>query len=696
MAVPGRDLAVRTAVCALLGYMLVAVFFTWPLARNPGTRLLAPAGGDTAVYLWNNWIFRHEIAVHHASPLETSHILAPATATDLSLHNYTLFANLLAFPQIPRLGLIAAFNVVYLVQIVLAACAMFLLAWSTCRHAGAAWLAGAAFGFSPMLTARGLGHFSLVGAAPLPIFLFFLLRAMQNRRTLDAVGAGAAMAWAAVNDPYYGVYCVLMTMAWIIQDRLTAVRVTHLSPAGRRLGRAAGAVASALLIFSVAIAVSGGWEVQAGGVRVSMHSLYTPVLLLAACAAVWAAVHVRPARRRSDPTPVRDIARLAALAGVTCAAFLWPLVPGLVDRLRDGDGLAPPVPWRSSPRGADLLAFVAPNPMNPLIGGLSREWLQTLPNGVVENTASLPIVAIATVAIAAWRSGFVLPRLWAWLLASSAALALGPFLHIGGINTHVPGPWMLMRYVPLIGSARMPGRLAVVVALAVAMLFAFATVHLLTRQKRRGTVLAVLGALLLFELSPLPRRVYGTDVPAVYDTIREDGREVRVLELPFGIRDGVLAIGGFDPAVQYFQTFHEKPIFGGYISRLPAAVIEEHRRNPVLRTLLSLSVDGGAEAERPSPAKAREAALDLRVGYVVMESGRVSPQLRAFAVETFGLIKIEEAEGRELFRPSQSLSEPDRQSALRPLPALSASCRTAAASSGPGAPPCGGGRSGPR
>ena len=654
MAVPRRGLAVRTAVCAALGYMLVAVFFTWPLARNPGTRLLAPAGGDTAVYLWNNWIFRHEIAVHHASPLETSHILAPAASTDLSLHNYTLFANLLAFPLIPRLGLIATFNVVYLVQIVLAACAMFLLAWTICRHARAAWLAGAAFGFSPMLTARGLGHFSLVGAAPLPIFLFFLLRAMQNRRTLDAVGAGAAMAWAAVNDPYYGVYCILMTMAWVVQDRLTAVRVTHLSPAGRRIGRSAGALASALLILSVAIAVSGGWEVQAGPVRVSIHSLYTPVLLMAACAAVWAAVHVRPARRHSDPTPVRDIARLAVIAGLTCAAFLWPLVSGLVDRLRDGDGLAPPVPWRSSPRGADLLAFVAPNPVNRLIGGLSREWLQTLPNGVVENTASLPIIAIVTVAIAAWRSGFVLPRFWTWLLASSAALALGPFLHVGGINTYVPGPWMLMRYVPFVGSARMPGRLAVVVVLAAAMLFALATVHLLTRQRRPGTVLAVLGALLLFELSPLPRRLYATDVPAIYDTIRDDSREVRVLELPFGIRDGVLAIGGFDPAVQFYQAFHEKPILGGYISRLPAAVIEEHRRNPVLRTLLTLSGDAVGRPEPPSGPEARAAARDLRVGYVVMESGRVSPQLRAFAVETFGLVKVAEADGRELYRPSRA------------------------------------------
>ena len=35
-------------------------------------------------------------------------------------------------------------------------------------------------------------------------------------------------------------------------------------------------------------------------------------------------------------------------------------------------------------------------------------------------------------------------------------LALGPFVHVAGINTYVPGPWALLRYVPLIGLVHTP------------------------------------------------------------------------------------------------------------------------------------------------------------------------------------------------------------------------------------------------
>ena len=33
-------------------------------------------------------------------------------------------------------------------------------------------------------------------------------------------------------------------------------------------------------------------------------------------------------------------------------------------------------------------------------------------------------------------------------------LALGPFVHVAGVNTYLPTPWTLLRYVPLIGEAR--------------------------------------------------------------------------------------------------------------------------------------------------------------------------------------------------------------------------------------------------
>jgi hypothetical protein len=78
-----------------LGYVLVALAFTWPLPLYLGTRLTGDPGGDTGVYVWNQWVFQHETATL-SNPLSTRQILSLSQRVDLSQHNYTAFLNLLA------------------------------------------------------------------------------------------------------------------------------------------------------------------------------------------------------------------------------------------------------------------------------------------------------------------------------------------------------------------------------------------------------------------------------------------------------------------------------------------------------------------------------------------------------------------------------------------------------------------------
>ena len=65
-------------------------------------------------------------------------------------------------------------------------------------------------------------------------------------------------------------------------------------------------------------------------------------------------------------------------------------------------------------------------------------------------------MAIAVIVVAIWRAGYRPRAGWVALTIGFALLALGPFVYIAGVNTHVPGPWALLRYVPVIGLARMP------------------------------------------------------------------------------------------------------------------------------------------------------------------------------------------------------------------------------------------------
>ena len=79
---------------ALLGYAAVAVVFTWPLVPNISTHLTGSPAGDTGVYVWNQWVFRHELLDNHRSPYFTDKIFSLSGRANLSLHNYTAFQDI--------------------------------------------------------------------------------------------------------------------------------------------------------------------------------------------------------------------------------------------------------------------------------------------------------------------------------------------------------------------------------------------------------------------------------------------------------------------------------------------------------------------------------------------------------------------------------------------------------------------------
>src|SRR4051794_2960679 len=93
--------AVRRHVLAFLGYACVAVAFFWPLPLHLTTALPGPVSGDTGVYIWNLWVFRHTIVAHHQMPFFTTEILSLSSALPLTLQNYTTLANVIAFPLLP-------------------------------------------------------------------------------------------------------------------------------------------------------------------------------------------------------------------------------------------------------------------------------------------------------------------------------------------------------------------------------------------------------------------------------------------------------------------------------------------------------------------------------------------------------------------------------------------------------------------
>ena len=215
----------RPHALALAGYVVVALAFVWPLPLNLGTHLTGPPGGDTGVYVWNQWVFQHEILEHRHLPYFTERIFSLGRRANLSLHNYTTFQNLLALPLVGFLGVIATFNVVYLLMTVLTAYMGFLLARHVTGGVAESWLAGLVFAWSPSLVTRGMGHFSVAAAAPLAAFMLVLLRTAERERMRDAVLLGVTVWWAASTDVYFAVYCLLIAAVFLCARTVTVQRV---------------------------------------------------------------------------------------------------------------------------------------------------------------------------------------------------------------------------------------------------------------------------------------------------------------------------------------------------------------------------------------------------------------------------------------------------------------------------------------
>jgi hypothetical protein len=346
--------------------------------------------------------------------------------------------------------------------------------------------------------------------------------------------------------------------------------------------------------------------------------------------------------------------RFSVAAGVVATFLLSPVLYAAAIRIRTWGQLdASKIFWRSSPAGVDLLAVFLPNPNHPFAPAGLVDWLNSLPTKYIEGLVSVPLVAIITLCVA-WRAGWIPSRWWTGLTVLFGLLALGPFIHIAGVNTYVPGPWAFLRYVPILGLTRSPSRLSVVLMLGIAILFATALVALTRRYPaKRRLIITTVGALLLFELLPAPRPIYSATIPRIYEHVKDAPGDSRLMELPVGVRDGTSSVGNFTARSQFFQTFHEKPLVGGYLSRVARKRIDAMRSNAMIDALIILS-EGG---DIPEETKARLIELGpvwterSNIGFVVIDRPRTSEALRAFAIGALRLELVDTEGDLELYRP---------------------------------------------
>ncbi len=137
--------------------------------------------------------------------------------------------------------------------------------------------------------------------------------------------------------------------------------------------------------------------------------------------------------------------------------------------------------------------------------------------------------------------------------------------------------------------------------------------------------------------APIP--LTALDRPAVYEqlaTIEDDGA---VIEVPFGIGDGLSAgRGSQDRRLLYHATIHGHPVVGGYIGRMPPDVAQAYDAMPVVGNLLRLS--NGEEAIEDDSAP----ALPFR--YLVLDTATAPPELVDYVQSTLDMDLITSGDGK--------------------------------------------------
>jgi len=278
-------------------------------------------------------------------------------------------------------------------------------------------------------------------------------------------------------------------------------------------------------------------------------------------------------RRKWNHVRVVSLATAFLVAALIAGPFFAPLILGrLTGRLVHFH--APGVMRHS----ADLTSFLVPPPEHPLYRNLEplRAYSERLASeGWHENIFYVGVAPLVFSAAAVWRQRHRKDvQFWAIVALVGMALALGPFLKVGGkpveLETggyvgRVPLPYYLLQRLPFYDWGRTPGRIVGVTMLALAVLTANGVTIVLARLRgafRPLLALGMIGLILVDSLFVWPWPMGDAEVPSFY-------RQVAVEDADFAILDLPLWEYRCERYQLYYAAIHNHRIVGGLITRRP-------------------------------------------------------------------------------------------------------------------------------
>jgi hypothetical protein len=614
--------AQRASFFVVALYLVLAMGLTWPLAIHLTTHIPGSAvwAFDESTFVWNMWWFKFSLLSLHQSPLHTNYIFYPL-GIDLVLYTYNFFNAMLGLPLQMLLPLPLASNLVILFAYGMSGygtylLVLYLLARNRRRGSArahifvarlAAFIAGTSYAFaaSHMIYAA-LGHYDMVTALAFPFYTLFLIKLLREPGYNNAILAAVFAVFGLLAEMIFGVFLLFISLVLLFFELRT-----------RQAPQPASYVPSSL-----------------------RHIVY-----------------------RISPTGynlLRVAPRLAVLA-VTVAVLWSPVMVPILRAFAQGDfALAG---WGEGLKlSADLVGWFTPTALHPLFGAANwPAYLRAVVEGKTHfrdvNTVFLGYGVLALAAIGAltkWKQA----RVWVIGALIFAVFTLGPLLQINGQflfpfdnllreqglsqDVTFPMPFALLHYLPIIKANRVPNRFSVILSLTLAVLVGYGAYWILSRvagskvvssrvassrvagsrvadSRLAGNLIllpaTLLLAFVLFDQVSVPLPLTDARVPGPYAAIAAEPGDFAVLQLPLGWRNSFGTWGAERTQLQYYQSFHQKRMLAGNISRAPNFKFDYFTRIPLFRALTETELY--REVDEETLARARAQAGELMSLYDV-------------------------------------------------------------------------------
>ncbi len=264
----------------------------------------------------------------------------------------------------------------------------------------------------------------------------------------------------------------------------------------------------------------------------------------------------------------------------------------------------------------DLVAYFLPNLYHLLWGDLAapvhRRFLRNKDHSVALGYVPLLLTLYGLVRWRESREG----RFWTIGLIGFLVLALGPFPRVNGVPyPHVPLPYRLIGWTPLVRSIRVPARFNILVGLCLAMTVGTAVADLIHRLPGRTgrSILWLIGGLILLEYWSWPFPTTVPDVPQFYHRLAAEPDDFAIADLPIS--------NDLSKLYMFYQTVHGKPTVTGHVSRPLEGAYAFIEANGLLRAMWRRQPPVG------DPAKELRALRDANIRYLIFHLDRIPPDL---------------------------------------------------------------------